>query len=40
MTFCIVAHAFLQLIEDILLRFRLGRIAVVTDIQQAFLQIS
>ena len=30
----------LPLIEDILLRFRLGRIAVVTDIQQAFLQIS
>ena len=30
----------LPLIEDILLRFRLGRIAVVADIQQAFLQIS
>ena len=28
------------LIEDILLQFRLGRIAVVADIQQAFLQIS
>ena len=30
----------LPLIEDILLRFRLGRIAVVADIQKAFLQIS
>ena len=30
----------LPLIEDILLRVRLGRIAIVADIQQAFLQIS
>ena len=30
----------LPLIEDTVLRFRLGRIAVVADIQQAFLQIS
>ena len=30
----------LPLIEDILLRLRLGRIAVNADIQQAFLQIS
>ena len=30
----------LRLIEDILLRFRLGRIIVNADIQQAFLQIS
>ena len=30
----------LPLIEDILLRFRLERIAAVADIQQAFLQIS
>ena len=30
----------LPLIEDVLLKFRLGRIAVVADIQQAFLQIS
>ena len=30
----------LLLIEDILLQFRLGRIAVVADLQQAFLQIS
>ena len=29
----------LPLIEDILLRFRLGRTAVVADIQQVFLQI-
>ena len=35
-----MAHSLLPLIEDILLRFRLGRIAVVANIQQAFLQIS
>ena len=31
---------FLPLIEDILLRFRLGRTAVLADIQQAFLHTS
>ena len=35
-----IGPCLLLLIEDILLRFRLGRIAVVADMQQAFLQIS